>query len=367
MSIVVHGKVLQRRDINSNWSVTNPILGDGEIGLDETVTSYKVGDGITAWNNLPYWGAISIFIDKSVNSLLAAGQPVTFFLDISSYPNFNKKSEIITKSPDASGKLVRYTDMLIEDQDTIGNGTGTFTGWKITGHSVDGTTLSEDLVIIISGGSSGTTTPSGSAGGDLTGNYPNPQVNQINGITKTFYDPTSSIQAQLNARQLSLGFTPYNSSNPAGYITAGAIPTNISSFINDVPYATINQIKVGRNGALFGETGSLPLVINYANTGGDNTFTVGTWLNFLSGTGNVIVQVTWTDGHGYSHTKTFYESGDPTGTVYGNVSGNLAYAFDTKTMRVKDSTTIQISTTVSGSVIYEVGGFIQKIIGDGGL
>lgn len=143
------------------------------------------------------------------------------------------------------------------------------------------------------------------------------------------------------------------------------IPTNVSSFTNDASYATVTQVKVNRNGALFGQTASQPLVINYANTGGDNTYTVGAWLNYLSGSGTVIVQVTWIDGHSNSHTKTFYEDGDPSGTTY--TGTNASFGFNPKCIRVKDATTITVSTTITGTPLYEVGGFIKKIVGDGGL
>ena len=48
-----------RRDTEVNWSSGNPILAQGEIGIetdDLTSTSipYKIGDGVNAWDDLPY-------------------------------------------------------------------------------------------------------------------------------------------------------------------------------------------------------------------------------------------------------------------------------------------------------------------------
>ena len=59
-----------RRDTATNWTSANPVLGQGEIGIEndhlgESVGSgpswlnngamrMKVGDGVTPWNTLPY-------------------------------------------------------------------------------------------------------------------------------------------------------------------------------------------------------------------------------------------------------------------------------------------------------------------------
>ncbi len=43
-----------RRDTEANWSSANPILAKGEFGVDLTNKKFKIGDGITAWNDLSY-------------------------------------------------------------------------------------------------------------------------------------------------------------------------------------------------------------------------------------------------------------------------------------------------------------------------
>jgi len=43
-----------RRDVSSDWSSINPVLADGEPGLETNTGKIKYGDGVTAWNGLPY-------------------------------------------------------------------------------------------------------------------------------------------------------------------------------------------------------------------------------------------------------------------------------------------------------------------------
>ena len=52
-------RIQLRRDSALGWSTNNPILASGEIGIELSPTPaqivlFKLGDGITAWNSLPY-------------------------------------------------------------------------------------------------------------------------------------------------------------------------------------------------------------------------------------------------------------------------------------------------------------------------
>ena len=44
-----------RRDTAANWTSTNPTLAEGELGLETDTRKLKIGDGITAWNDLEYY------------------------------------------------------------------------------------------------------------------------------------------------------------------------------------------------------------------------------------------------------------------------------------------------------------------------
>lgn len=61
-NVITYQRFWMRRDNASNWSSVNPTLAAGEWGVeisdaDPAITKFKLGDGITAWNDLEYKGA----------------------------------------------------------------------------------------------------------------------------------------------------------------------------------------------------------------------------------------------------------------------------------------------------------------------
>ena len=63
-----------RRDTKARWADLNPILAAGEMGFEIDNNRLKIGNGITAWNSLPYvtktdWSTIITQIDTLTQKL----------------------------------------------------------------------------------------------------------------------------------------------------------------------------------------------------------------------------------------------------------------------------------------------------------
>ena len=47
-----------RNDTAANWTAANPVLAQGELGLETNTRLYKIGNGATAWNALAYGSVV---------------------------------------------------------------------------------------------------------------------------------------------------------------------------------------------------------------------------------------------------------------------------------------------------------------------
>ena len=59
-------KIQFRRDTASNWTSNNPVLSDGELGLETDTSRYKIGNGSSAWSALSYSSLPSTAISNSL-------------------------------------------------------------------------------------------------------------------------------------------------------------------------------------------------------------------------------------------------------------------------------------------------------------
>jgi hypothetical protein len=48
-------RMQQRRGTAEQWDLANPVLAAGEIGFETDTSQFKIGDGVTTWENLSYF------------------------------------------------------------------------------------------------------------------------------------------------------------------------------------------------------------------------------------------------------------------------------------------------------------------------
>lgn len=84
-----------RRGTAAEWALANPVLADGEPGVNTDDLSYKIGDGTTAWNSLAARELTGLFEGVTLDSY-----------DASTEPSAPSAGNLIIYSKDVGGRQV---------------------------------------------------------------------------------------------------------------------------------------------------------------------------------------------------------------------------------------------------------------------
>ena len=79
-------RIQLRHDTATNWTTANPILAEGEIGVETDTNKIKIGDGVTSWSSLDYFGGdvdLSNYYNKTETDNLISDLPTGLELSIS--------------------------------------------------------------------------------------------------------------------------------------------------------------------------------------------------------------------------------------------------------------------------------------------
>ena len=63
-----------RRGTAASWVTANPILADGEMGIESDTDFFKIGDGLTAWIDLAYGGVSGAGVAPNSDQAIIASQ-----------------------------------------------------------------------------------------------------------------------------------------------------------------------------------------------------------------------------------------------------------------------------------------------------
>ena len=66
-------RIRLRRDTAANWTAANPVLLNGEAGIETDTRNFKVGNGVSAWSALSYYIASSVPLVRGQVSKMTDG------------------------------------------------------------------------------------------------------------------------------------------------------------------------------------------------------------------------------------------------------------------------------------------------------
>lgn len=136
-----------RRGTDSEWTSANPVLADGEMGIATDLGQFKIGNGTSNWNTLPYQTLPASTMSKSVytgKGVIASGSASGAPIAVAAGAN---DSVLVADSAQNAGvKWATTLSGLTLTSPTIN--TGNFSAPAITGAATIGTGASVTTPVI---------------------------------------------------------------------------------------------------------------------------------------------------------------------------------------------------------------------------
>jgi len=350
-----------RRGTTSEWISANPTLSAGEWGYDSTTKRYKIGDGLTQWNSLPYASILPNSNDLIGNSGIGitfaatTGIPVTVSvtgITASQINDFNaavdaritnaavseeEVQDIIASGDHVStGFLRNGTGIVIDYNDASNFVLINVSGYSLLGHTHDDRYYTETELSTSGGGGqvhwdNVTSTPTGFT--PVSHTHPSTQIS----------DFTEAVQDVVGTNAGSTGFLrngsgiAWNYNDGSDTLSVGVTGTP-SSLITDFANAVSDQVDT----TLAAGTG---IVLSY--NGGTNTLTIDT-----SGYSLLNHTHVWSNITDASATASLSELAYLSGVTAGTASANRAVVLDSnKNINGIGTITTTGNVTVGGDLV----------------
>lgn len=244
-------RIQLRRDTSTNWTSTNPVLAQGEPGLETDTGKLKYGNGSTAWNSLNYAGA-----GAGGGAITDADIGVNAEISVSKLANGTARQLLQT---DAAGTGVEWASNIDIPGTLDVTGAATFDGnvtitGQVSGHlnlaSTKAYRIDGSDVLTSAALGSGVTSSSLTAVGTITtGTW------QATAITDSYIGTISAAGKVANSATTATASNTASTivaRDSSGNFSAGTITANLTGTASAIADSSVTDAKVAAGAAIAG-------------------------------------------------------------------------------------------------------------------